>query len=101
MYLFSIYLFFKLLIYIKIDSCMFIYILGYNIAQGYVLHFNSLQPQSLGALSVSSCIIIMFSQKKKKNPTSLLYGTTKYKINCMFWVQESTQVTEPETMCVY
>lgn len=63
--------------------------------------FNLLQPQSLGAFSVSSCITTMFSQKKKKIPTFLLYGTTKYKINCVFWVQESTQVTESETMCVY
>lgn len=62
---------------------MFIYIWGYNIAQDYVLHFNSLQPQSLGALSVSSCIIIMFSQKKKKSHFLTLWH---YKIQNKLYV---------------
>lgn len=82
---------------------MHIYFIFWVIIQHRVMYYvlNSLQLRSLGPLSVSSCVITMFSQKKKNFHTSLLYCTTKYKINCVFWVQESTQVTEPETTCVY
>ena len=52
MYLFSIYLFVKLLIYIKIDSCIFIYILGYNKTQGYILHVQLITTSVIrGSLS--------------------------------------------------
>lgn len=69
---------------------MYIYFIFWVIIQHRVMYyvFNSSQLRSLGALSVSSCVITVFSQKKKKkNHTSLLYGTTKFKTNCVFWVK--------------
>lgn len=81
---------------------MYIYFIFWVIIQHKVMYyvFNSSQLRSLGALSVSSCVITMFSQKKKKSHFLTLWH---YKIQNKLCVlgKESTQVTEPETMCVY
>lgn len=50
---------------------MYIYFIFWVIIQHRVMYyvFNSSQLRSLGALSVSSCVITVFSQKKKKRIT--------------------------------
>lgn len=54
---------------------MYIYFIFWVIIQHRVMYyvFNSSQLRSLGALSVSSCVITVFSQKKKKKRITLPY----------------------------